>query len=252
MSRRKRQRNNPEDNHERWLVSYADFITLMFAFFIVLYATSERNAKKTAEFEKSVRKFFVNVTGVTEVGGVKNLSEAQKGNTQIKPPLPMVKTSSDEAAQTMGEIEVFLEEKLTERDRKNYLIDLSYDIYGVRLALDASKLFADNSVKFEKQALRTLDTVSFLLKNLNGRVIVESHVDRLEKRPKPFNSDWKLSSSRSSQVVEYMIKRHGLDPSRLASMAHGSQRPLYPEGDARAPFKNQRLEFLVITEASPF
>lgn len=251
MARRKKQRNHSEDNHERWLVSYADFITLMFAFFIVLYATSERNSKKTAEFEKSVRKFFVNVAGVAGTGDEKNLNEARKGDTLIKPPLPMVKTSSDEAAQAMDEVEVFLEEKLSQGDREKYLVDLSYDLYGVRLALDASRLFAENSIKFEKQALRTLDTVSFLLKGLNGRVIVESHVDRAEKRPEPFDTDWKLSSSRSSQVVEYMIRRHGLDPSRLATMAHGSQRPLYPEGDEKAS-RNQRLEFLILTEASPF
>lgn len=251
MSRRKRHRNNAEDNHERWLVSYADFITLMFAFFIVLYATSERDAKKTAEFEKSVRKFFVNVAGMAGTGDAKNLNEASKGNALIKPPLPTVKTSSDEASQAMDEVEVFLEEQLSETDREKYLLDLSHDIYGVRLSLKASSLFAENSNKFEKQALRTLDTVSFLLKGLDGRIIVESHVDKSERRPRPLDSDWKLSSSRSNQVVEYLIKRHGLDPSRLAAMAHGSERPLYPKGDAKEA-QNQRLEFLIITEASPF
>ncbi len=255
MSRRTaRDRQSQEENHERWLVSYADFITLLFAFFIVLYATSERDAEKTKSFQESMKKFLMRAGGATGAGGGVEVSvnEAQKNNSPIAPPLPTFKTSSDLAGEVMAEVEVVVEEQLTEGERQTYGLDLSQDTFGVKVSVDASQLFTDNSVLFERSGLKVIDVIGFILQKVDNKIVIESHVDQQEKRPTPYDSDWKLSAARSAQVVQYLINRHQLDSQRLVAMGHGSERPIYPHSDSKLKGKNQRLEFLIVTEESPF
>jgi chemotaxis protein MotB len=254
VSRRSHSRREPAENHERWLVSYADFITLLFAFFIVLYATSERNAEKTKSFQESVQKFLVRVGAATGAGAGAdaNVNEATKNNSPIEPPLPTFKTSSDLAGEVMAEVELAAEENLSEQDRKTFGLDLSHDSFGVRISLAANSIFANNDILFEKSALKTLDVIAFILNKMDYRVVVESHVDQVEGRAKPYDTDWKLSAARSAQVVQYFVSRHQMDPQRFVALGHGSQRPIFPHDDKEKAPQNQRLDLLIVTEESPF
>ncbi|MCB0406608.1 MAG: flagellar motor protein MotB [Bdellovibrionales bacterium] len=251
MKKRKWSEDHDSENHERWLVSYADFITLLFAFFIVLYATSERNTQKTQEFQKSLKKFLVKVSG--SLGGEGTiLNEGEKHNTPIAPPIRTFKTASNEANEVVDKLEKFVEENISEEKRKSYILDISHDVYGVRLSLDGSKIFAENSILLETESLKIVDMIIFLLKDLGNKIIVENHVDRTSKRPKPFDNDWKLSAARSAQIVDYMVRKHGLNSQNLAALGLGSEQPIYPNDDIKLRSKNQRLEFLILTEESPF
>lgn len=251
-SRKKRGRQEAESSQERWLVSYADFITLMFAFFVVLYATSERNLEKTKNFEKSIKKFLAQVPAGGTGESRKSVGQEVKKSSPIRPPLPTFKTSSEAAKQIISTIEGYLETYVKKSERQKYLIDLSHDILGIRLSLDASQIFSPDSVLFKKSAISFMDKISNLVLEIKDPVIIESHTDKKQTRPAPILNDWNLSSLRSSSVVQYMIKIHQVDPQRLAAMGHGSERPLFSSSDIENKAKNQRLEILIITEESPF
>lgn len=243
MSRRKK--HEEHENHERWLVSYADFITLLFALFAVLYATSSQNYEKEKEFEDSVRAQFKMVGGV---GNALNQAGGMLG--QIISPVDddLFLRRGVGNGELEDYIDRLLEKRMTKEERKLVVSNMRHDAMGVRISLAASTFFPAGSTKMRLPALKSLDKIAEILASSNRRIIIEGHTDDLPVAGGQFESNWELASLRATSVVRYLTKVHGISPQRLAAISYADTRPLVPNTNEESRAQNRRIEILIVNE----
>jgi chemotaxis protein MotB len=240
MARRKK----PEEaeNHERWLVSYADFITLLFAFFVVLYATSSQNEEKEKKFEDSIRSSFRLMGG----SGERNENGVLFG--QVFDPLELVQRKNIGNSELEDSIEQILRKNMSQEERAAAISDLRHDATGVRISLSASTFFPSGSSKLRLPALESLDKIARILKLANRQVVVEGHTDDQQLTGGNIETNWELGSLRATSVVRYLIKFHQMDAGKLAAASYADQRPLVPNDSEKNRSKNRRIELLIMNE----
>lgn len=243
MSRRKK--HEEPENHERWLVSYADFITLLFALFAVLYATSSQNYEKEKEFEDSVRAQFKMVGGV---GNAINQAGGMLG--QIIAPVDddLFMRRGVGNGELEDYIDRLLEKRMTKEERKLVVSNMRHDAMGVRISLAAATFFPAGSTKMRLPALKSLDKIAEILASSNRRIIIEGHTDDLPVAGGQFESNWELASLRATSVVRYLTKIHGISPQRLAAISYADTKPIVPNTNEESRAKNRRIEILIVNE----
>lgn len=237
-------KHEEHENHERWLVSYADFITLLFAFFVVLYATSSQNEEKEKKFEDSVRANFRMIGGM---GDKANNSGGPYG--QVFDPLELIQKKDVGNGELEDSVDRLLDKNMKEEERKATIAGLRHDVQGVRISLSASTFFPSGSAKIRLPALRTLDKLAAILKASNRQIIIEGHTDDTTLSGGNLDSNWELAGLRATSVVRYLIKYHQIDPKKLAATSYADQRPLVPNSSAENRSKNRRIEILIVNKS---
>jgi chemotaxis protein MotB len=240
----RKHKHEEHENHERWLVSYADFITLLFAFFVVMYATSNNNVEKQKKFEDSVRKNL----HLAIVGQGADGAQGSRVETLI-PELahPIEGFPRQGGAE---EVQDYVGRKLNkslEGSEKESITQVHHDLIGARIALAASTFFPVGSSKLKLSSLKILDKVADILKQTDRKVIIEGHTDDVPVTGDKFDSNWELASLRATSVVRYLIKYHQIDPARLAAISYADQKPLVPNNSDANRAKNRRIEILIVT-----
>lgn len=236
------------ENHERWLVSYADFITLLFAFFVVMYALSSVNEGKYRVLSDSLvaafRNVNVNASGATMVAGGKLQQSAPLGSKQVVP----IRNSKDEEKKRQ------LREKMRKMAKdildalgpliKEGKVSVTEGLKGVTVEINASVLFAVGDAKLEPAATKALRAVAEVLAQTEFPITVEGHTDPTPIKTPQFPSNWELSGARAASVVRLFVDS-GVGPQRLTATGYGEQRPIAsndtPDGRAR----NRRVAILI-------
>lgn len=229
--------------HERWLVSYADFITLLFAFFTVLFATSERNIEKTQEFQESLKRYLIKAGSFGGSGS--QIHQGEKHDQVIDSPLPTYKSSRPQDVEVTEVTERQVEEALTKKDRESYLIDLFSDDLGVRIVVRGAELFPEGQSRFKKEALPFLNRLAEMFKKIDRRLLIEGHVD--ERFDNADLAGFNLAQHRTLQIARYFSKAHQLSANKMATLSFGSNRPLSSDKASL----NNRVEFVVLFDDSP-
>lgn len=237
----RRQQHEEHENHERWLVSYADFITLLFAFFTVLYATAQKDVKKEKDFETSVRKSFKAPSG----GGMPGSFDNAGG---MLVPLGEEFPTAGGSSEVAEFVERKLESDMGEEEFKSTVQAIRHDAIGVRIQLAASAIFPSGSSTLKNDALDPLDKIANMLKKTKKRIIVEGHTDNESIHTEQFPSNWELSASRATKIVRYFLQRHHIDSKRMTAVAYADQRPLAPNDTEENRAKNRRIELLIVTD----
>jgi chemotaxis protein MotB len=243
MARRKR-RHEEHENHERWLISYADFITLLFAFFVVLYATSNRNEEKEREFQDSLRhymKIFATTFGSGSSGGSSSPSSAFETSYSAK------KDSHDHVLMEKT-LQKIIEAKLTQKERDELVPEVKADAHGVRVVLSASGFFPDGSAKMRLPAMKALASFAEVLKRTPYHLLVEGHTDDRPVVGGQYESNWELAGARASAIVRFLAKAHGVDATKMAAISFADQRPLVPNDTEIHRAQNRRIEILISTD----
>jgi chemotaxis protein MotB len=241
MSRQSRAHVEEHENHDRWLVSYADFITLLFAFFVVLYATSTQNEEKEKRFENSIREKF---KLIGNLGGTAN-RDADLFGPMIEP-IDVFKRKTFTNIELEDYIDKLLKKRMAPEERKIAIGGLRHDSIGVRIDLAASTFFPIGETKLRFEALKSLDKIAEILKEGSNKVIIEGHTDDTPAVGRAYDSNWELASLRATSVVKYLIKYHGISPKRLAAISYADQRPLLPNTTEANKAKNRRIEILIV------
>jgi len=243
----KRQHHEEHENHERWLVSYADFITLLFAFFVVLYATSRVDNKKLVQVSNSI-KFAMHFKGS---GGIefRNRFEGpptEGGRCKSQPngleQRPRTKRE-DEAQQLRKKIERRLKRFLQTRPESHVQIDVDKDKLTVRLS--ASHFFDANQAAIRPEMIPVLDVIAAEMVALGMPIRVEGHTDESRLSSTRYRDNWDLSASRAAAVASYVQRAHNVDGKLLSAAGYGSSRPL---GDNTTPAgreANRRVEMVI-------
>ncbi len=248
MSRR-RHREEEHDNHERWLVSYADFITLLFAFFVVMYAVSSINEGKYRVLSDSIVSAFRNAPD--------SAPNAQSSGEQM-PVLMLPRITPSKPVITPNQPPK-IKEKMRNmaqeiRDAlaplvKDGQVWITEGAQGITIEINASVLFLPGDARLAEDAVRALTIVAKILAPTDFPIIVEGHTDNLPINTPQFPSNWELSGVRASSVVRLFID-HGVAASRLMATGYADQRPVadnaVPEGRAR----NRRVAITIESKSS--
>ncbi len=234
-----------ESSRDRWLVSYADFMTLMFAFFVVLYATSERDLEKTKEFQESMKKFLVKAGAFGESG--QQINQGEKNTQLIEPPIQTFRPSNVETSKILDQTETFVEGAFKPEERKKYILDISADEWGVRISMPATALYGSGSEKFKPEAVVFLSKLSELLPKTKRHILIEGHAAVGESGG--LASPWDFASARAVNMLRFVMKRQSLPPRSMAAASFGDSRPVY-EG-VQAPL-NSRVEIILLNQDLEF
>jgi chemotaxis protein MotB len=227
------------------LVSYADFITLLFAFFTVMYATSQADVAKQKEFEKSIRQSFAGLGGQGAGSMRAGESVAQGGGSglQMEQHLAGRPVLLPGRSMTPAQLEEELSNDLSAAERPDQLIrQVRQDRLGVRIELDANRLFAEGTARLRRSALAELDRIASRVRETDLAVEVEAHAMTASD---PVHSEWDQSATQGSALVVYLIGKHGFLADAISVRAFGDSRPLVESGDEAQMQRNNRIELLI-------
>ena len=251
---RRRQVEEDEDNKERWMVSYADFITLLFAFFVVMYAISSVNEGKYKELTSSLGSAFTGENtpqlnnppdGNNEHANIKGLY----GQPSFIRPLELSRRNDKQRRER---------EAMTAmaNDLANHLapmvlegkIKVMQNNRGVRVDIHDSLLFAPGAADLEPIASGPLNEIAQALKANNHAIQVEGHTDNLPIHNDKFFSNWELSAMRASSVVR-MLQDSGLDEKRLSAVGFGASQPLDDNSTPLGRARNRRVSIMILYDS---
>lgn len=231
-----------EDNHERWLVSYADFITLLFAFFVVMYAISSVNEGKYKVFSNSLITAFNPRSGPPATTNIEN-------PPSLLPPLPIAQRRAQEALRRekdyMTTIAKDLKRILAPLVREGK-VRVTQNSRGVSVEINASVLFAPGEAALSVESNQALSVVATLLRTDTHDIQVEGHTDDVPINNPSFASNWELSSARASSVVRLFIDS-GVNEKRLTAVGHAANMPVAPNETIEGRARNRRVNVTVLS-----
>jgi chemotaxis protein MotB len=256
MARRKKKVEEPH-NLERWMVSYADFVTLLFAFFVVMYSISSLNEGKYKELSKAMTGAFALNNGVDN--GVE-LVKIFEQPPVVKPDLPLENEPYAEVEKRRELSDAIMQEreKLSEASAKfedvlspmikENLISVNKHDFWIELQMSSELLFTSGSDQLSKRAIDVLKTISLVLNPLPNAISVEGYTDNVPIETPIFRSNWDLSSARATSVVHEFI-REGVNPLRLSATGYGEYHPIADNSDEKGRFQNRRVTLVIASQA---
>jgi chemotaxis protein MotB len=276
MSRKKR--SEEHENHERWLVSYADFITLLFAFFVVMYSISSVNEGKYRVLSDSIVAAFRDPARSLQPIQIGDLSRVPEHADSVldrsdptielfRVPLPVPPqqaaeskrfAASEHAAPDQSEAQEGMDaasEQLAdsiEAAMANLmdqgLIDVRRDKRWIEVEINTSILFPSGSAQLSAQAQPVLRQLAGTLQELPNIIHVEGFTDNVPINNFEFRSNWELSAARAASVV-HLFSRLGIDPERMAAVGYGEYRPVASNETPEGRAKNRRVVLVIMSGA---
>jgi chemotaxis protein MotB len=257
-----RKKKHPEHvNHERWLVSYADFITLLFAFFVVMFAASNADQKKAGKVADAVQGAFQELGIFSDSGRVVPLydenglpSQSNKvvgdtdsafDSTNFVAPLGKIGDRAKEMSAVKAQLEQILTEAL---EQKN--VRISEDSRGLTITLNEAGFFDPGSAVIQPAALPVVDRIAATLRATTYDVRVEGHTDNTPIRTAQFPSNWELSTARATHVLQYLIANAAIPPERLSAVGYGEFRPVAENATPSGRAANRRVDIVVLGPAA--
>jgi chemotaxis protein MotB len=244
----KKQKHEEPENLERWLVSYGDFITLLFATFVVLYALAQVDATDFAKLEESLKSAFSQnmlLDGQSSImDGSDSIFDQQTANSFI-PSLMVEYISPKYEEESFKEIDSQIKD-LTDIGELSGISSKMTD-KGLLLTFDDKYLFAPASASLDSNAKKLLDKVGVLIckKFILHNMLVEGHTDSTPMQSSIYPSNWELSGARASSVVRYLISRFNFSPSLFSAVGYADTRPLETAISPNDPV-NRRVEILIL------
>lgn len=238
MARKKK--HEEHENHERWLVSYADFITLLFAFFVVMYAVSSVNEGKYRVLSESMVTAFTNNKPLGQMAVVELPLE------QSKP--AMEKTVQERP----DDFQVYMKvaNALGTLDNKSADVSVHNSPRGISIKVKDEVAFDSGSVLMKPEIREVLDLIAALTKDLPNLISVEGHTDSIPIRSAQFPSNWELSASRSAAIVRYFVNQQQFASERFSATGYGGERPLESNATAEGRSANRRVEIVILRETT--
>ncbi len=236
-------KHEEHENHERWLVSYADFITLLFAFFVVMYSISSVNAGKYRTVSESIK------AALNPVVSPPSSPSAFTLNTS-KPALT--------APDALGSKEIVVRKlrnlvKGSKAAPQLAMVRVTEKVNGdIVITIPDQLLFNSGEAAVRPEALTFLEGLSTAIVELNRHTRVEGHTDNVPIRTAQFPSNWELSAARAVMVVRVLSELYGVPADHLAAVGHADTRPVTANLDPEQRAKNRRVEVIILENAPSF
>jgi len=249
---RRRKLDEDDESHERWLISYADFITLLFAFFVVMYATSTINLNKYRVLSSSVVTAFQGKPGEVNAPEAQTQATLQNQSAVLKPlPLSYLyqekKLRDQEKVRAIGQqianaLSPWIDQKLI----TVYQSDL-----GIEVDIQSSLLFNHNLTTYTAQALPVLSALSTQLKNEYRTIQVEGHSDKqlFSSQADADTKRWELTAAQAAHIAASLVAQ-GIASKQLTAIGLAETKPVSSSDNALAQAMNTRMTVRVLTAES--
>jgi chemotaxis protein MotB len=248
----RRRKPEPHANHERWLVSYADFITLLFAFFVVMFASAQADKGKAARVAESVRKALddgqVKVVVAAILGGTRD--DKGKGNAMMmgpggaRPAVP--ETPPLPAADLTGSMQA-LKSVLKDEIGKGQ-IQITLEQRGLVISLREAAFFASADDTVYPGTYSSIGKIATALRGLPNQIRLEGHTDSVPIHNSRFRNNWELSAARSIAMLELLETRFQVQSGRLAVAGYADTAPLESNDTDEGRSHNRRVDIVVLNE----
>jgi chemotaxis protein MotB len=224
-----RKKIDSPENLDRWLLTYADLITLLLAFFIVMYSMSQIDNKKFGQVSDALNTVLRGGESVLKY----REDPIKDGHGLLKlGNLRLVQQRLDERFKELGR-EGELQTEITER--------------GLVVHILESALFDQGSANLKPRAMELLDLIADQIKDKPNHVRVEGHTDDRPIQTAVYPSNWELSSSRATAVVRYYVGNHAIPPDRISALGFGEYRPIVPNTSVENRARNRRVDVVILT-----
>jgi chemotaxis protein MotB len=226
--------HQPGGGHERWLLSYADFVTLLLAFFITMYAISKVDADKLVPAASSMKTAF-------EGDGAHAGPLPLNAGGSVIPPAPGIKPLDAVRSRLTTELDDAL---------KAGRLELLQDARGLVVSLPESATFAPASTDVTDGARDLIARVAATVQPLGHSIRIEGHTDDVPIHTRQFRSNWELSTARASTVIAFLIDTVGFDPARLSAAGYAEFHPRVANDSQENRARNRRVDIVILEEKS--
>lgn len=230
MIRKRRRKIDEEENIDRWMIPYADFVTLLFCFFTAMYAISNVDTNKLGKFVHSMRTAF-HITG-------------SRGNafTVIEGVQIFIPTSVELESDIREAMGILI-------SKSKGGINVKRDQRGVTISVVDKFFFETGSAELKESSWDLLDKISLALNKSDAMIRIEGHTDNIPMSNGTFPSNWELSASRAINVAKYFIEKHSIQPGRIATTGYASYKPVASNDTPEGRSKNRRVDIVILNEA---
>jgi chemotaxis protein MotB len=248
LARKKRAAEH--ENHERWLVSYADFITLLFAFFVVMFASSQTDKSRAQEVSDSVKSAIEKggvAAAVREIMGG-TVDERGKGNAQMKGAGGA--EAKDIRTQKIAELLpslTFLTQALSQ-EIKDGKIEIHLEPRGLVVSLRQGTFFPSGEDALDPATFDSIAKIAETIKKLPHNVRLEGHTDAAPIHTAKFPSNWELSSARSIAVLKLLNSRYNIPQERLAIAGYADTMPVDSNDTEEGRAHNRRVDIVILNQ----
>ncbi|HNQ64083.1 MAG TPA: flagellar motor protein MotB [Syntrophorhabdaceae bacterium] len=228
-------RKNGADEHEnleRWLLTYADLITLLLAFFIMMYTFSKQDAQKYNEVTAHLKSIFSGGSGI-----------AKKGNLEGKLPVDLQMQIGSNAM-----IEERIKQEFREIADENGLknnITVFTDARGVVVRIMDKAFYDEGKADLKQGAKNALNKIIPIMKGIKNHIRIEGHTDDTPISKGEFKSNWELSVRRATEVVRYIVEKGPIAPDRVSATGYAEYRPIVSNDTAENKALNRRVEIII-------
>ena len=222
-----KKQHEEKENRERWLLTYADLITLLMIFFVVMYAISAVDVKKFQALAQALTFQF---------GGGRTIIGEFQGTSTIQLPAP-----------SASSLETLREDTQELLDKRGLQRNSSASVQprGLEITLANDLVFTPASAIISPRARRHLVALGKLLSETGGMVRVEGHTDNTPIHSAEFPSNWQLSAMRAANIAQVLVEQGGIDPRRITAVGLADSRPIASNGTQEGRLKNRRVMIVI-------
>jgi len=233
---RRRRRIQRHTNHERWLVSYADFITLLFAFFVVMYSAAQLDKRRAGQLATAIQTAFQQYGSLpphpADVGGL-----AAHG---VPSNLPVGNTEPDDFNLLRKRVEDALAEEIATGE-----VGVRVTSEGLVISLREVGFFDTGSAELRPSSRPAFDRLAAVLRSANSELRIEGHTDNVPIHNARFSSNWDLSTARATATIRLLMTKYNFAPERLAASGYAEFRPIANNATAEGRSTNRRVDIVV-------
>jgi chemotaxis protein MotB len=256
----RRKKKHAHQNHERWLVSYADFVTLLFAFFVVLYASAQVDKRRIGQLALAIQVAFQQM-GIfdasntkpevmttepmpfSKVQMVENTERVEAIGRLVNSPRGTLAASPDRP--DMQDVQKKLEDALSAQI-KNHTVSVTPTREGIVVSLREAGFFDSGSTALRPDAEPTLADIVKVMAGLRVRIRIEGHTDNVPIHSGRYNSNWELSTARATEIIRLFITKYGMAPGRLSASGYAEFHPVASNDTPEGRGTNRRVDLVFL------
>lgn len=226
MSRRKKK--GEDINTNGWMDTYADTITLLLTFFILLYSISVVDSQKLNKLAEAMKKSLQGSTKITEIGNIEDLKVGEG------------KSDYENLAEKLNTV--------IEQNALTDVVKIREEERGVVLQLDETILFDSGEAVLKDYSRNILNTITTVIKNIDNDVLIEGNTDNVPINNEYFKSNWELSTARAVSIVRYFVETKEINPTRFSVKGYAEYKPLVENNTEENRSINRRVDILIVEQ----
>lgn len=250
--------SNSNDYINRWVISYADFVTMLLALFMIMFATSHMGENKVKDVNQSIEKVFTQKT-ISEKTQEQIEASTEEQNTQTQTNVKNIETKADKPQVFESSTNSILDggdgileaSRVMEQIKEDINTETSIKVLktnkGIVIRLNDTMLFDPGSDIIKAEAIATLEKIADSVAKFQNPIVIEGHTDSMPIMTSRFPSNWELSTARATNIIKYLIQQKKLPPSRLSAVGYGEYMPIEDNNTPQGRAKNRRVDIIVLS-----